>query len=421
VITQIREKHMARTAESIAEVVKSGLCIGCGLCEAVTHGRVRMMMTPYGGLRPTPADAFEAAEEEQLLAACPGVGVEPCEEPGLKRDLVWGAFSTMRYAWSGNPKIRYRGSTAGVLTALGGQLLASRQARFILHVGPDPERPMRSQWFLSDTLEQVVANAGSRYGPAAPLAGLIAALDRNEAFGIIAKPCDLSAVHRYARTDPRVDQYCVARLAMVCGGQSRLSKSQIVLEEYGIDEDELTLFRYRGYGNPGRARIEVRDGRAFEKTYLELWQDENTWDLETRCKFCPDALGEAADISVADVWPGGSPVGEDAGFSGIIVRSACGEALVASAVAAAKLVLGDAITPRQLDDFQPHQVRKKEALTARFEGLAEAGLPVVDAPNLRLDELGRRIKEATRTREWKGTLKRVREGRIEEELPLAED
>lgn len=412
---------MARTAQSIAEVVKSGLCIGCGLCEAVTQGRVRMAMTDYGGLRPTPADAFTPFEESRLLAACPGVIAEPRTKTERQPDPVWGAFTSMRYAWADDPELRFRAATGGVLSALGVHILRTGKARFVLHVGVDPDQPMRSRWVLSETPDDVVANAGSRYGPTAPLAGLVKALERNEPFAIIAKPCDLGAVHQFAKKDPRIDELCVARLVMVCGGQSRLTKSADVLAEYGLTEDELILFRYRGYGNPGRTRIETRDGRVFEKTYLQLWEDEGSWQLETRCKLCPDALGEAADVAAADVWPGGSPAGEDAGFDGIIVRSAAGEALVTSAVAAGDLVLGDPISPREADAFQPHQVRKKVALAARFAGLAAAGFPVIDTPGLRLDELGERIDSEARAAQIAGIKQRVGEGRIAEPLPVSEE
>lgn len=408
-----------RTADSIAEVVTSGLCIGCGLCEAVTGGRVRMTMTPLGGLRPTPADGFSPDEETQLLAACPGVVCEPRVDPGdgPAPDPVWGSYTTMRYAWAGDPGIRFRAATGGVLTALGLHLLTVDKVSFLLHVGPDPARPMHSRWVLSETPDQVLANTGSRYGPTAPLAGLGAALDRAEPFAIIAKPCDLGAVHRFAATDPRVDRLCVARLALVCGGQSRLGKSQDVLDDLGVGEDELTLFRHRGYGNPGPTRIETSDGRSFEKTYLEMWADEAGWQLETRCKLCPDALGEAADVAAADVWPGGAPTGDDEGFNGIIVRTAAGEALVRDAVLAGALVLGDPISPRLFDDLQPHQVRKKHALASRFAGLAGVGFPVIDTPGLRLDELGGNLDPERRTAEAAGTARRVREGRVAEPMP----
>ena len=39
-----------------------------------------------------------------------------------------------------------------------------------------------------------------------------------------------------------------------------------------------------------------------------------------RCKICPDAIGESADVAALDTWPGGSPKGEDEGFNAVIAR-----------------------------------------------------------------------------------------------------
>ena len=102
---------------------------------------------------------------------------------------------------------------------------------------------------------------------------------------------------------------------MVCGGASDLGKSWDLVKQFGVTEDEVSVMRYRGYGNPGLTRVETKDGRAFETTYLDLWADESEWRIQSRCKICPDAIGEAADIAAADIWPGGAPVGEDAGFN----------------------------------------------------------------------------------------------------------
>ena len=381
---------MTRT-RTIAEIVATDLCIGCGLCEALTGGRVKMAMTPAGSLRPSPADGFTPAEEAQLTAACPGAVAEARPSDGSHTDPVWGAYRYMARAWAGQPTVRYEAATGGVLTALGMHGLRTGRVDFVLHTGADPERPMRSRWVISDTPESVQANTASRYGPTAPLAGLSAALDRGQRFAVIAKPCDLGAVHSLSITDRRVDELCTVRLALVCGGQSRLTKSQAVLDEFGLDEDDVALFRYRGHGNPGPTVVETLDGRRFSKPYLEMWEDESGWQVETRCKFCPDALGEAADVASADIWPGGAPTGEDEGFNGIIVRTSVGEELVASAVQAGELVVADPITPRQFDDFQPHQVRKKEALAARYQGLADAGVAPIETRGLRIDELGRRL------------------------------
>jgi coenzyme F420 hydrogenase subunit beta len=410
---------VTKVSKTIAQVVRGGLCIGCGLCEAVTKGRISMQPTALGSLRPRPADGFTPEEEAALLASCPGVIVEPRVESDTTMDEIWGSYRDMRYAWAGDPEIRFRGSTGGVLTALGAHLIRQKKVQSILHVRPDPAHPLRNQWTLSRSVREVIQAAGSRYAPVAPLAGLGAVLDLGEPFAIIAKPCDLSAVHRFGRLDDRVGKLCVARLTMVCGGQSRLKKSLDMLTEFGVPEPQVSVFRYRGYGNPGPTRIETHDGRVFEKTYREVWGgDEQTWELETRCKLCPDALGEAADVAAADVWPGGTPTGEDAGINGIVVRTGNGQALVHSAVAQGDLVLGDPISARRFDAFQPHQVAKKEALAARFEALQKVGHPVIDAKDLRLEALAARRGPDHWAAEYRGTLERVRSGRFDEPLPV---
>ncbi len=399
-----------RTAGSIREVVESGLCIGCGLCEAATGGRVTMSMSEVGSFRPGPVDGFTPEEEAAVLAACPGV-VAPGRGDG---DQVWGPTSMMAMAWAGDPDVRFRAATGGVLTALAQHLLDTGKASFILHVGPDPDAPMRTRWVMSETSDEVIANAGSRYGPTAPLAGLQVAIDRNEPFAIVAKPCDTGAVSQWAKTDPQLAANLVATMAMVCGGQSRITKSQRVLDDFGVEEDSVSLFRYRGYGNPGPTRVETSDGSGYEKGYLEMWEDEGSWDLDARCTVCPDALGEMTDVAAADAWPGGAPVGEDEGFNAIAVRSVAGTALVNAAVESGHLVLGDPVTAREFDHLQPHQVRKKRALVARFEGRAAAGLPIIETPGLRLDACAADLDDAAAQAERDGTQARAERGRYSE-------
>lgn len=400
---------MVSEGSTIAQVVANDLCIGCGLCESITDGRVRMAMTAVGSLRPNSVD-FTAAEHGVLQSVCPGIIAETRVEaawPDRASDLVWGRHGVMAMAWAADADVRFKAATGGVLTALGMFLVESGRAGHVVHVGADPQAPMRTVAVSSSTGDEVLGQAGSRYGPTAPLVALHHALDRGEPFAVIAKPCDLGVLHRLASIDSRVDELCVARLTMVCGGTSRLSKSQALLDEFGIEESELDLFRYRGYGNPGPTVVETADGRRFDKTYLELWEDEGSWQIETRCKLCPDALGEAADVAAADAWPGGAPTGEDDGFNVVLTRSVIGERLVADAVAAGYLVIGESVTPRQFDGLQPHQVRKKEALAARYQGMTDAGVTPIETIGLRVRELGRRLDEQSARAERTGTAQRM--------------
>lgn len=397
------------TPESIREAVENGLCIGCGLCQSMAPARWRMGNTPEGRLRPAP---LAGGDDSAILAACPGAVAEALPEPAPHEDPVWGKYHAMTRVWAADADVRYRAATGGVLSALGAWLVTSGKAAFVLHCAADPSAPMQSAWVISETPEAVIRAAGSRYGPSDTLAGLETALSRGKPFAVIAKPCDAGAIRQLAKTDPRIDALIVAVLVMVCGGASDLGKSRAVLDEAGIAEEDLTLFRYRGYGNPGPTRIEDKQGRAVEKTYLGMWADEAGWRIQSRCKICPDAIGEAADLAAADIWPGGAPAGEDAGFNGVITRSARGQALMEEAVTAGALKQDRSLSPRDFDDFQPHQVRKKKNLAARLRGLERAGLPVYRHQGLRIAEL-----DARSATEEQGTLDRARAGRFAETMP----
>jgi coenzyme F420 hydrogenase subunit beta len=146
-----------------------------------------------------------------------------------------------------------------------------------------------------------------------------------------------------------------------------------------------------------------------------MWADEATWRIQPRCKICPDAIGESADLAASDVWPGGGPTGEDAGFNGIIVRTARGLELYQAALAAGAIVVepGD-VSFRDFDEFQPHQVRKKRAVWARLAGMRAAGLAIPETHNLRLAECARANSLAENMAEARGARRRSRLGRLGE-------
>jgi len=241
---------------TVEQIVGAGLCIGCGLCRAIAGpDRLEIAMTPEGRERPLVRTPLDAATLERINAVCPGTHVDGAvagaQSKEAATDLIWGPAEHLAIGYASDPDVRYRGSTGGVLTALGRYLLESERAKFILHVAASKTAPMRSERRLSFDAASVLDAAGSRYGPAAPLIDFTSILDRAQPFALIAKPCDVSAVRNLAKFDPRVDRYMQYALTLVCGGASELTKSQEILDGFGIDEKELSLFRYRGHGNPG--------------------------------------------------------------------------------------------------------------------------------------------------------------------------
>ena len=213
--------------------------------------------------------------------------------------------------------------------------------------------------------------ARARYGPAAPLIDFLQLLDEGRPFVFVGKPCDVAAVRNLARIDDRVSKSVPYLLSMVCGGASELGLSLEVLSEFGLREEDISSFRYRGFGNPGPTYIETLDGRTFEKTYNEMWeQGESTWRLQFRCKICPDAIGEQADIVALDTWPGAHPTGDDEGFNAVIARTPAGLKLQTRQRRRTCSPCSDRSTFAKLDSFQPHQVERRRAELARLTAFA---------------------------------------------------
>lgn len=408
---------------SLNDIVENGLCIGCGLCRSLTGpGEIEMIMTPEGRVRPVARKALGHSTLTQINAVCPGTRIAGPDQAQASdaalTDPVWGPAERLALGHAEDPEVRFRGSSGGVLTALGQFMLSSGRVKFILHVSALRSAPMRSEQRLSFDAASVLEGAGSRYGPVAPLADFSDILNRGEPFALIAKPCDITAVRNLARLDPRVDDHMRYALAFVCGGASDLSKSEQVLQRFGLREDELALFRYRGHGNPGLNRIETRDGRAFELTYRQLWEDEDKWMIQPRCKICPDAIGQVADIVASDAWLNGGPAVDDEALNGIIVRTRRGLELFDAAVAAGALAIKRETSFAELSELQSHQQRKRRAVWARLKGMEIAGKPVPVVTDLALEDCARQNSLADNLAEGRGARDRARRGRLGEPRPV---
>jgi coenzyme F420 hydrogenase subunit beta len=156
-------------------------------------GAIKMVLTAEGRERPVARDGVDAATLERINAICPGTRVEggrpETRSAQATYDVVWGYAEKLAIGYAGDPEVRYRASTGGVLTALGQFLLTSGRVKFVLHVAASATEPLLTERRLSFDAASVLEGAGSRYGPAAALVDFNALLDRGEPFALIAKPC----------------------------------------------------------------------------------------------------------------------------------------------------------------------------------------------------------------------------------------
>jgi len=378
---------------SLSDITENGLCIGCGICQSIAgNENISISMTEKGRLEPKENKPLNNEIFDKIKKTCPGVIVEGLPKEAIanksKYDLVWGYYLSLFYAWSTDKDIRFKSSTGGLLNGLSLYLLESKKVRFILHTGTDPKQPMRSVSRYSYNKQELL-NSGScsRYGPSSPLDKFNEALNKDEPFAFVGKPCDISAIRQLSKIDRRVNELCKYLLTLVCGGFGEFTKSQDFIDSFNVKEEELSIFRYRGYGNPGKMYIKTNSGEEHDKEYNSFWGEESTWRVPFRCKICPDAIGDSSDLAALDTWPGGSPVGEDEGFNAAIIRTKKGYDLIHDARDAGYIKIGNHLKIEDINDFQPHQVSKKKAVYARHQGMKNVNRPTLNTKNLRIKEL----------------------------------
>jgi len=407
-------------------VVEQGLCVGCGLCQSVAgEQHVSVMKTLNGYEQPVVVGELDHQTVDKILDVCPGTHVEGLPkdkvEENTKIDNVWGPWRRLVLSWASDPKVRFEGSTAGVLTALAGYLLKSRQVDFILHTRSSAVEPSFGEATLSFNHAQVLEAAGSRYGPSATLINISSVLDRNQPFAFIGKPCDIAALRNFSRHDSRVEKLVKYYLTPVCGGIMQPLSTIDFIKRNGMEPEKVTHFRYRGRGCPGPTRIESNEV-VKEVHYLDFWgEDATQWALPFRCKICPDEIGEAADIAAADTWFGGSPTRQgslaDPGENAFIARTMAGQELLEAAAAAGVLSLGQDVTPDEMSGYQPHQMRKKYAAWSRFQGIGDEGRIVPHVERLRIQELAEDLTDSRNEYQRNGTRQRIIDGKVQEPTP----
>ena len=399
--------------KSLTDITNNGLCIGCGLCQSILgKEKISIEMTDKGRLEPKEINPISGDDLEKVKKICPGVIVESLPKKDIsndsKFDTLWGYYNSLFYAWSTDEQIRFQSSTGGLLNGLSLFLLESKKVDFILHTAGDPEKPMRSVPRFSYTKQELLScESRSRYGPASPLSKFNEALDTTKNFAFVGKPCDISAIRQLSKTDERVNKQCKFLLTLVCGGSTEFTKSQDFIKSFNVKEEELEIFRYRGFGNPGKMYIKTKDGREHDREYNSFWGEESTWRVHFRCKICPDAIGESADIAALDTWRGGSPKKEDEGFNAAIVRTQKGSDLLKEAIKAGYIQKGSNLTIADINDFQPHQVSKKKAVHASHLGMKKNNLPTITTNDLRIEELYNKNNKDFNLKEEQGLSSRI--------------
>ena len=397
----------------LARVARGNLCSGCGACAGLFPDRLVMETTPPGYLRPRQTSPLSPANEAQIARICPGLG-QKVDVGGRSDHPLWGPHVGVMTGWAADPAQRFAGASGGSLTALATYLIDSGTVDAVVQIGADPQQPVANITQVNTRNAELLAAAGSRYAPSAPLAGLAGWLAEHRSserrFAIIGKPCDAAALRALVQADAGAAAAFPVILSFFCAGVPSHAGGLAVLAALGTQEAEVAAFRYRGNGWPGQATALLHDGSTRSMSYHDSWGGILSDHVQHRCKICADGTGVAADIVCADAWATdarGYPRFEDApGVSLIVARTALGQRLIDAARTAGRIETAP-FDIAQLAAIQPGQRERRRALFARLLALRLAGRPVPDYKGLQIAAAARQNPFLRNLKNFLGTLRRV--------------
>lgn len=376
----LTERAGRRLKRRVEQVVSNGNCSGCGACAAL-FDPIRMELNGDGFMRP----AWESAGSGQIAdsvkifeAICPGVGIVAARPNGARHHPTMGPYVSVWTAWASDDKIRFSGSSGGVLTALSAWLLETGAVQSVVGASMSEDAPSRTIALELRDRSAVLEAAGSRYAPVSN-AELFRPDDASSAF--VGKPCEVCAARQMTAVRSSDDTgNAPVLLSFFCAGVPSQNATDELLVELGVEPEDALSVRYRGNGWPGEFTVASRSGAAASISYEDSWGTHLGRRLQNRCKICPDGTGGHADIAVGDFWttgPSGYPAFDDAeGTSVAIARTTKGHEILMRARADGVVVLA----PACLDDvaaIQPLQVNRRNMLLGRLAGrlLARKRIP----------------------------------------------
>jgi coenzyme F420 hydrogenase subunit beta len=397
-----------RSLKTFSDVVDWGLCVGCGACAYIGRNTgVRMLHVESQGFRPV----FEGPRNRSArepLHICPGAHVDgDLQLRGLEKrteaDYEFGPTLEIWEGWAQDPEIRRRGSSGGILTAL--SLYCLEQAGFsgVVHSGMDPSQPWMNRNYVSRDRAGILARAGSRYAPSAPVAGLADVGDGSYVF--IGKPCDASAVSALRASDPELQRKVPLVFTFFCAGTPSTRGTLQLLDDLDVDRSSVSELHYRGDGWPGQFRVtSAASGPPKTLSYEESWGRLTSY-RPLRCNLCPDGLGRVADIACGDAWEQHGTAG-DPGRSIVLVRTEQGRRILAAACRAGYLVLEPAGAQNVLR-AQPNLLGRRQDLFGRLVALGLLGAPTPSYRGFALFRSWMRIGLKRQFRTVAGTMHRA--------------
>ena len=332
---------------TIAQVVKDGLCTGCGTCISLCPNEaINLTINEKKGIYVPELNDGKCNNCGTCYKVCPGHEVDFKQlnseifgkEP---EDILIGNYLNCYIGHSMDYDIRYNSSSGGLVTQF---LIFALEEGIIdgaLVTRMKKDKPLEPESFIARTREEIIAASKSKYCPVPANIALREILESKEGerFAVVGLPCHIQAIRKAELVNKKLKERVVLHLGLFCSHPMTFKGTDFVLQKYRLTKENIAHLDYRGEGWPGYMKIQFKNGneKHIPRGEYGIFHSLGFF-TPARCALCCDQINELADTSFGDAWL--PELEEDRiGTSVIISRSKSGENLMQHATGKGKLAL----------------------------------------------------------------------------------
>ena len=299
---------------TIAQVVKDGLCTGCGTCIALCpEEAIKLRINEKKGIYVPELNEEKCNNCGVCFKICPGHSVDfkalNLEIFGREpEDILIGSYLNCCIGHSTDYNIRYKSSSGGLVVAL---LIFALEEGLIdgaLVTRMKKNNPLEPEPFIARTITEIIEALGAKYCPVPANIALKEILNSKEGekFAVVGLPCHIHGIRKAEQINEKLKDKIVLHLGIFCSYGIDFLATEYVLQKMNIRRENVIQIDYReGDFPPGMVSIRLKNGDIKKISHIEFWNMvfavPNCFS-PVRCMLCSDQTCELADISVGSGW-----------------------------------------------------------------------------------------------------------------------
>ena len=340
---------MMRENKTISQVVKDGLCTGCGTCVALCpEEAIKHTIDKKKGIYIPELDENKCNRCGICYTVCPGHGVD-FKQLNLEifgkesEDILIGNYLNCCVGHSTDYDIRYNSASGGLVTQLLVFALEEGIIDGALVTRMKKCNPLEPEPFVARNREEIIEASKSKYCPVPANIALKEILNSKEGekFAVVGLPCHIHGIRKAEMINKKLKEKIILHLGILCSINRNFLSQDYLFKKFNVDKEDVVKFDYRGEGWIGGMTITSKNGDKIHSPLpMYYTQILRSYFVPVRCTLCSDQSCELADASFGDIW---IPefMDDRIGTSVIIVRNRISENILQNMILNEKVELNN--------------------------------------------------------------------------------